>query len=402
MRNRILSITRSVIPYVKELHPLTGSVHGCLIMQQLDYWFTAQPEGFYKFLEPTEHASYKPGDSWVEELGMTHNEFRGAFDKIGIRYKSRSEFEAVKKAGQDPFNGKFYLSFVDRKKNLTYYRRNHQLLDLALDSLINDGCKPLPKLHQDSAAMYNALPHATHNASVTDCYTNETPVAWNSDLHSLESGFTGNLKTKLQEIKISSPRNPKNKLYKAENQSTPDSEITTETTTETTTTTTGIGSLSTEGVDNPNTVALPLRGGCDDSELQKTEPSKPDLIWPLCAAEERTALEGIIKTIPTSQHQVLLDEIEGARRAGSIRTGLVPFATSLVRAMLTGTFTVGHAPAVAARRREAATRTEAISIVRTFRPEIAADAAAEGQRLMEKIRQQSLSRKKDSSMSDKH
>lgn len=398
MRNRILSITRSVIPYVKELHPLTGSVHGCLIMQQLDYWFTAQPEGFYKFLEPTEHASYKPGDSWVEELGMTHNEFRGAFDKIGTRYKSRSEFEAVKKAGQDPFNGKFYLSFVDRKKNLTYYRRNHQLLDLALDSLINDGCTPSPILHQDSAAIYRTTPPEIQKANVTDCSIEEIPVSWNSQLHNLESGFTGNLKSKLQEIDIPSSRSLESKLYKAENQSTPVSEITTETTT----TTTAIENLSTEAVDNPNTVALPLRGGCDDSELQKTEPSKPDLIWPLCAAEERTALEGIIKTIPASQHQILLDEIEGARRAGSIRTGLVPFASSLVRAMLTGTFTVGHAPAVAARRREAATRTEAISIVRTFRPEIAADAAAEGQRLMEKIRQQSLSRKKDSSMSDKH
>lgn len=398
MRNRILSITRSVIPYVKELHPLTGSVHGCLIMQQLDYWFTAQPEGFYKFLEPTEHASYKPGDSWVEELGMSRHEFRSGFDHFGIRYKSRSEFEAVKKAGKDPFNGKFYLSFVDRKKNLTFYRRNHQLLDLALDALINDGCKPLPRLHQDSAAMYNAAPHARHGAAVSDCYSNGIPVDRNPALQESKSGFTANPHSDLQESRKPTSTNSNTELYKAGNRSTPDSEITSETTT----TTTGIGSLSTEAVDNPNTVALPLRGGCDDSELQKTEPSKPDLIWPLCAAEERTALEGIIKTIPTSQHQVLLDEIEGARRAGSIRTGLVPFATSLVRAMLTGTFTVGHAPAVAARRREAATRTEAISIVRTFRPEIAADAAAEGQRLMEKIRQQSLSRKKDSSMSDKH
>ena len=125
MKNRILHLTRNTIPYVKELHSIAGGVLGCLVMQQLDYWFEGHPEGFYKFLEPSDHPAYKDGDSWTEELGMSRHEFRTAFDKIGIRYKSKSDFDKA----VDKFQGLFYCSYVDRRSNLTYYFRNHDLLD---------------------------------------------------------------------------------------------------------------------------------------------------------------------------------------------------------------------------------------------------------------------------------
>jgi hypothetical protein len=38
----------------------------------------------------------------------------------------------------DPFQDKFYLSFVDRKTNLTWYHRNHTKVDALLDSVF--GC----------------------------------------------------------------------------------------------------------------------------------------------------------------------------------------------------------------------------------------------------------------------
>ena len=150
----------------------------------------------------------------------------------------------------------------------------------------------------------------------------------------------------------------------------------------------------------PHGQELP-RGCGGDSEIETNQPTLTDLIWPICSTEERTALTGILATLPQAQHQILLDELEGARQAGAIRKSLVLFAGALVRAMHNGTFTVGYSPAVAAKRREQSQRSKTVESVRTFRPEIAADAAAEGQRLMEKIRQQSLGRKKDSSMSDK-
>ena len=369
MRNRILSITRSNIPYVKELHPLTGSVIGCLVMQQLDYWFTSQPDGFYKFLEPADHPAYKAGDSWVEELGMSADEFRYAFDRISIRYKSKREFDKASKDG-DAFRGKFYCSYIDRRANLTYYYRNHDVVDAALDELINEaGSKTGKKIktkrptHQDGAEDHT-----------------EVPVTGNSDLQELEIPiprswnfrFTGTGNSDSLELEKPFSVNglfPGPLLQRLHTE---------------TTTTTGAAELSTEPSENAHPVDLPPSGGCDDSENEKPKPEQSNLIWPICSTEERDALAGILKTIPASQRQILLDETEGARRAGSIRSGLVPFAGGLVRAMLAGTFTVSQAPAVAARRREQAAHREQVSVARSV-PTISNDDLARGQAVLTKI-----------------
>lgn len=137
VRNRILSITRNMIPYVKELRrlPLVKSVTASVLMQQLDYWFERYPDEFWKFLSPCEHAAYKPGNSWTEELGMSEDEFRTAFDQIGIRYKSKKEYSAA----ADKFQGKYYCSYTDKVARMTYYRRNHQMVDAELDRLVSMG-----------------------------------------------------------------------------------------------------------------------------------------------------------------------------------------------------------------------------------------------------------------------
>lgn len=133
VRNRILSITRTSIPYIKELRRLrlVKSISACVLMQQLDYWFGKYPGGFYKFLEPCNHAAYKPGKSWTEELEITVDEFRGAFDQIGVRYKSKKEFDEA----ADKFAGKYYRSYYDKISRLTYYFRNHEVVDADLDAL---------------------------------------------------------------------------------------------------------------------------------------------------------------------------------------------------------------------------------------------------------------------------
>jgi len=133
IRNRILSITRNTIPYVKELRrlELVKSISACILMQQLDYWFDKYREGFYKFLEPCKHAAYKPGKSWTEELEITVDEFRGAFDQIGVRYSSKKEYDAA----ADKFAGKYYCSYYDKLSRMTHYFRNHEKVDADLDSL---------------------------------------------------------------------------------------------------------------------------------------------------------------------------------------------------------------------------------------------------------------------------
>ena len=50
----------------------------------------------------------------------------------------------------------------------------------------------------------------------------------------------------------------------------------------------------------------------------------------------------------------MLDEIEGARQAGVIKTTLVPFAQGIARAIHRGSFTVGHGTKVAASRQKKA------------------------------------------------
>ena len=39
MKNKILTLFRNNIPYIKELRILSGSVTASILMQQLDYWF---------------------------------------------------------------------------------------------------------------------------------------------------------------------------------------------------------------------------------------------------------------------------------------------------------------------------------------------------------------------------
>ena len=134
MKNKILRITKNNIPYAKELRSLTKSIASAILMQQLDFWFFTHPDKFYKFMTKPDAPThdYKDGDSWEEEIGINVDEFRSAFDNIGIRYKTKTEYLAAK----DKFDGRYYCSYFDRTSRKTWYFRNHDLLDAALDNLM--------------------------------------------------------------------------------------------------------------------------------------------------------------------------------------------------------------------------------------------------------------------------
>ena len=298
MKNRILHLTRNTIPYVKELHPIAGGVLGCLVMQQLDYWFEGHPEGYYKFLMPSDHPAYKIGDSWTEELGMSKDEFRTAFDKIGIRYKSKSEFDQA----VDKYQGRFYCSYVDRRSNLTYYFRNHNLVDAALDELLS---KPAQKQAKQN-------PPSTSNPHTDVEFTVKRESRFTGNQ---ESRFTGNWysqSTGNEDFRLTVNREHPPPLYRDYN-------------TETTTTT-----------GDSNAIDL---GGCIE-----------DLIFPKCTPEESIAIEKLLANCPVELQQKALDEIEGARQAGVIKTNLVPFARGIMTAIARGNFTVGHGTKINAHR----------------------------------------------------
>lgn len=124
--------------YCPELNGVTGGINATILMMQLEYWFKRTESGrFYKFLEPCEDVNYRVGDSWVEELGFTKAEFRSAFGKIGKVYKSKKEYDG----SMDKFEGKFYLSYYDRVRRLTYYLRNDRLIVNKIGIGDGDLCK---------------------------------------------------------------------------------------------------------------------------------------------------------------------------------------------------------------------------------------------------------------------
>lgn len=162
MTNRLLAIVRNTIPYAKELrqippetYPQIKSASTAILMQQLEYWFDKYPDGFYKFMSPCpDHEHYTEGDSWTEELGFNVSEFRTSFDSIGKRYTSKS---AWRKANGS-FEGMYYCSYYDKRQGVTWYYRNHELVDSALDFLVAQ-VKKSPKAPKIKPFPRDAEPH---------------------------------------------------------------------------------------------------------------------------------------------------------------------------------------------------------------------------------------------------
>lgn len=125
----------NTIPYYPELGKKLGGITPAILMRQLEYWFDKNKyKNFYKFLEPCDNGSYKDGDSWIEEIGISKAEFRNAFSKIGVVYKSKKEF----KEAEDKFQGKPYCSYIDRMERRTYYVRNHEKVKEILNAVTNE------------------------------------------------------------------------------------------------------------------------------------------------------------------------------------------------------------------------------------------------------------------------
>jgi hypothetical protein len=124
--------------YRPELRPLAGGTPGMILLSRLEYWSDRHPEGFYKFQAPApRHSRYRKGDSWIEETGLTLDEQRTAFDRFGIRYRSKTEMRAAEQAGQlfGAEGQALYASYFDRSESLTFYLRNHDEMERRLMEL---------------------------------------------------------------------------------------------------------------------------------------------------------------------------------------------------------------------------------------------------------------------------
>jgi hypothetical protein len=90
----------------------------------LAWWFIAGRRPFWKFNEPCAHTHYKPGDSWLEELGIGIRALRSARSAVATKVttgSSRNELMAT--------TGLSSLAFfwTDRDR-VTYYEVREELL----------------------------------------------------------------------------------------------------------------------------------------------------------------------------------------------------------------------------------------------------------------------------------
>lgn len=313
MRNRILYITRNTIPYVKELMPIAQSVTGCILMQQLDYWFERCPNGFYKFQSAVDHPAYRVGQSWVEELGISADRFRIAFDRIGVRYISKSDYRKA----PDKFKGRFYCSYYDRRTGLTHYLRNHELLDKRLDALV--ACDSIHAKQSDESIVLleNRANHQVEIARDRETQFLGKGRNLSAEKKNFQSAETGNLhsqQTELVHFHI----------------------------TETTDT-------ETKQKLQPQTAVAMFEDGENSPLGHRGSPE--NLVFPTKALPaERQALVVLMHECPIDYRQAILDEIEGAIRKRTLRNGIVPFGRSLVRIAKAGKFSPSLGIEVLAKR----------------------------------------------------
>lgn len=354
MRNRILAITRGSIPYVPELRPIAGSVTATILMQQLDYWFERHPDGFYKFQDASpDNPAYKLGDSWVEELEFSVAELRNAFDQIGHRHKSKTEWAE----STDPFNGKFYCCYTDRRTRLTFYFRNHAKVDAALDTLVSNQSQiapppasPMkPPIHAKSAGKgANSVPKQAGFAG-----SEQTGFTGSG-----ESRFTGNAQTALTgDAQTADTVNAQAQPTHVDIPHSLEMQGLNSAYTETTglqETTQRPQQPLPQGTSHGGVADEKRGGGGQDEILQ-------NLVFPKAEPVELKILADLVAGCRDDNRQALLDEVEGARQRGTLRSGIVPFARALVKAEGEGMFTESLGVAVRAARELAAKHAQSVA-----------------------------------------
>lgn len=323
MRNRVLSLTRNVIPYVKELRIFTDSVVGCILMQQLDYWFERYPDGFYKFLEASDHPKYSAGQSWSEEIGISSTEFRTAFDKIGTRWKSKTEFENA----EDKFQGKFYASYQDKRANLTFYFRNHELVDTALDQLLLELNKAKAPTGSEGQSNPNYKMANVNKAVVTTNTPQSTGAKDSSSPANDESESTVDA----------------NGIGAGDGADQP--------TVNTQHTSPELHISDSQEIDNPpldNTEITITEITSDKLQLQETsQPTESTVgsgsalilfLPPSLSEPEQASLRSIVSGLDPAIAQNVLDEACGIRKAGQVKVSLISLTSGLVKKAQEGKF----------------------------------------------------------------
>ncbi|MCW8886894.1 MAG: hypothetical protein OQK12_16840 [Motiliproteus sp.] len=165
--NNSLAISAKTIPYNPALRERAGSISAAILWQQLEYWFSIADGSFYKFLQPCDHDAYKVGDSWQEDIGFSPDEFRTAFDKLGVRYRSKKAFKEAEEQFKRGDTECLYCSYHDKRSGLTYYIRNNDFADGVIGDLV---CK------QEKPDTVNQEPQSTVTKQSQSTVNQQSPV----------------------------------------------------------------------------------------------------------------------------------------------------------------------------------------------------------------------------------
>lgn len=117
---RLLDEDKRIVAYRPSWKTMTGSVTSAILLQQIRFhWVNNGRKPFYKFFSRPEkgNKAYRPGDSFVEELGFTIDELRGALKRVGKRLKKK-DFD-----NPNILNDTFFGYFQDQK-HLTWFYFN--------------------------------------------------------------------------------------------------------------------------------------------------------------------------------------------------------------------------------------------------------------------------------------
>lgn len=124
---RVIAEDKSLVSYRPALNKITGSPMSTIVLQQCLYWWEIKGRSpFYKFRARCRHKSYRKGDSWCEELGMTGTQFDTALKAIAFK-RGKSENSIAQEDA-------LIVYFTDNKR-LTWYAINETILSKQLKSL---------------------------------------------------------------------------------------------------------------------------------------------------------------------------------------------------------------------------------------------------------------------------
>lgn len=175
----------STIPYRPVLKHLIGDVNAAILLQQIVFRFVGKGrKPFYKLAAPStdeRHPLYRPGDSWVEELGFSEDEYRQALKKIAtrVRKKERSQVlsDTAPEFGLAPDGrNKHQTILLNRQHLVAYWREADNVLRFELNVQLLTNA-----LLEWNKRLEPEIPCSEDGKSVFE--NGDFPVSYNRDNH---------------------------------------------------------------------------------------------------------------------------------------------------------------------------------------------------------------------------